>query len=110
MNTHLDLQNAIDSISLETEVFKPKNLEAIETVIHYLNNGELRVCEKINNVWTTHEWIKKTILLYFKTKSNTMLLDMQTHYFDKIHVLEFQIWVKIIGYVKNDGRGAPIKR
>ena len=33
-----------------------------------------------------------------------------SHYFDKIHVLEFQIWVKIIGYVKNDGRGAPIKR
>lgn len=32
------------------------------------------------------------------------------HYFDKIQVLEFQIWVGNIGYVKKDGRGALIKR
>ena len=32
------------------------------------------------------------------------------HYFDKIQVLEFQIWVEIIGYGKKDGRGGLIKR
>ncbi|MDR2083653.1 MAG: 2,3,4,5-tetrahydropyridine-2,6-dicarboxylate N-succinyltransferase [Bacteroidales bacterium] len=33
--------------------------------IRLLNEGKLRVCEKIDGKWTTNEWLKKAILLYF---------------------------------------------
>ena len=42
--------------------------EAIETVIQKLNSGELRVAEPILNGWTTREWVKKAVILYFPIK------------------------------------------
>lgn len=40
----------------------------IESVIDLLDEGKLRVAEKINGEWLTHEWIKKAILLYFAVR------------------------------------------
>ena len=53
-------------------------------IIQYLNVGILRVCEKINNQWITHQWIKKAILLSFTLFDNQIIKDNTTHYFDKI--------------------------
>jgi 2,3,4,5-tetrahydropyridine-2-carboxylate N-succinyltransferase len=39
--------------------------EYISGVIQLLDEGKIRVAEKINGEWSTHEWIKKAILLYF---------------------------------------------
>lgn len=39
---------------------------AVEEVIGLLDNGTLRVAEKIEGTWTTHGWVKKAILLYFR--------------------------------------------
>ncbi|WP_426668494.1 2,3,4,5-tetrahydropyridine-2,6-dicarboxylate N-succinyltransferase [Mucilaginibacter sp. McL0603] len=54
------------------EVWENRNLlenheytAAIETVIHSLDQGELRVAEPIGNRWHTHDWIKKAVILYF---------------------------------------------
>jgi 2,3,4,5-tetrahydropyridine-2-carboxylate N-succinyltransferase len=30
-----------------------------------LDLGELRVCDKVNEVWITNQWIKKAVILYF---------------------------------------------
>ncbi|MEK6627285.1 MAG: 2,3,4,5-tetrahydropyridine-2,6-dicarboxylate N-succinyltransferase [Bdellovibrionota bacterium] len=60
------------------------NLETIHSIIHKLDQGEIRVCEKIDNQWITHEWIKKAILLYFKTQNSTLLDSGSMNYFDKI--------------------------
>ena len=35
-----------------------------------LNAGRLRVAEKIDGAWVTHQWIKKAVLLYFRTHDN----------------------------------------
>jgi 2,3,4,5-tetrahydropyridine-2,6-dicarboxylate N-succinyltransferase len=48
-------------------------LDALDTVIAGLNAGRLRVAEKIDGAWTTHQWIKKAVLLYFRTHDNAVM-------------------------------------
>ncbi len=38
---------------------------AVEQVIAALDNGTLRVAEKLAEKWTTHSWIKQAIMMYF---------------------------------------------
>ena len=40
--------------------------EAVEAVLGMLDRGELRVAEKVDGTWITHDWIHKAILLYFR--------------------------------------------
>lgn len=58
--------------------------QIIAQVIQKIDQGELRVCEKIDNSWITHEWIKKAILLYFKTQNSSVIESGYLNYFDKI--------------------------
>jgi 2,3,4,5-tetrahydropyridine-2,6-dicarboxylate N-succinyltransferase len=46
---------------------------AIARVISDLDSGALRVAEKIDGVWTTHQWIKKAVLLSFRVAENTAM-------------------------------------
>ena len=39
---------------------------AVEEAISLLDNGTLRVAEKINGDWVVHGWLKQAILLYFR--------------------------------------------
>ena len=48
-------------------------LDALDQVILELNAGRIRVAEKINGEWTTHQWIKKAVLLYFRTHDNAVM-------------------------------------
>jgi 2,3,4,5-tetrahydropyridine-2-carboxylate N-succinyltransferase len=59
-------------------------LAAIETVITQLNNGTLRVAEKIHDTWQVHQWVKQAILLYFRIRPNVLMEGAQTHYYDKV--------------------------
>ena len=40
--------------------------EAVETAIAELDAGRLRVAERIDGQWTTHQWLKKAVLLSFR--------------------------------------------
>lgn len=60
--------------------------QTILAVIQKIDQGELRVCEKQNDQWVTHEWIKKAILLYFKIQNNAIMGDSPMNYFDKLPV------------------------
>src|SRR5690242_20676885 len=40
--------------------------DAVEAVLDGLDNGSLRVAEKINGQWQVHEWLKKAVLLSFR--------------------------------------------
>lgn len=58
----------------------------IESVIKSLDQGTLRVCEKINGEWVTNAWIKQAILLYFRiTKMHSMDAG-DFNFFDKVPV------------------------
>jgi 2,3,4,5-tetrahydropyridine-2-carboxylate N-succinyltransferase len=51
----------------------PADIAVIETVVAALDCGQLRVAEKIDGTWVTHQWIKKAVLLYFRTHDNTVI-------------------------------------
>jgi len=57
---------------------------AIEQVIGELDNGHLRVAEKIDGAWITHQWVKKAVLLSFRIRDNLVSDDGVTRYFDKV--------------------------
>lgn len=44
--------------------------EAVDLVLGALDAGEIRVAEKINGAWHTHQWIKQAILLSFRLNDN----------------------------------------
>jgi 2,3,4,5-tetrahydropyridine-2-carboxylate N-succinyltransferase len=47
--------------------------EAVAHVIGELDGGRLRVAEKIDGAWTTHQWIKKAVLLSFRLSDNAAI-------------------------------------
>jgi len=88
------LQNLIESAYEDRQQITPQNANetlrnAVADVIEQLDNGSLRVAEKIHNQWHTHEWIKKAVLLSFRLHDNQIIDGGFTHYFDKIP-LKFQ--------------------
>jgi 2,3,4,5-tetrahydropyridine-2-carboxylate N-succinyltransferase len=63
----------------------PKDLaDAIAEIIDGLNSGRLRVAEKIDGTWVTHQWLKKAVLLYFRAHDNRVIDGGATTYFDKV--------------------------
>jgi 2,3,4,5-tetrahydropyridine-2-carboxylate N-succinyltransferase len=63
--------------------------DALDHVVRELNAGRLRVAEKIDGVWVTHQWIKKAVLLYFRTHDNQVMPGAGANWFDKVP-LRFQ--------------------
>jgi 2,3,4,5-tetrahydropyridine-2-carboxylate N-succinyltransferase len=63
--------------------------EALDHVIQGLNAGHLRVAEKVDGIWVTSQWLKKAVLLYFRTHDNQIVAGPGTAWFDKVP-LRFQ--------------------
>ncbi len=57
---------------------------ALADILEGLNQGALRVAEKIDGTWVTHQWLKKAVLLYFRTHDNRVIEGGETRYFDKV--------------------------
>ena len=77
MSTH-PLESVIDAAFERRADINPLSaprelLGALRTVVEELNAGALRVAEKIDGAWTTHQWIKKAVLLYFRTHDNAVM-------------------------------------
>jgi len=63
----------------------PKDLsDALSEILDGLNQGRLRVAEKIDGAWVTHQWLKKAVLLYFRAHDNGVIDGGATTYFDKV--------------------------
>jgi len=58
--------------------------DGVEGVLHQLDLGTLRVCEKIDGEWVTHQWVKKAVLLSFRLRDNQMIEAGSVKYFDKV--------------------------
>ena len=72
------LQTAIEEAFESRTEITPRNVEAklkesINQVLDMLNTGELRIAEKINDEWVTHQWIKKAVLLSFRMEDNSFI-------------------------------------
>ena len=57
---------------------------AVDETLNKLDSGNLRVCEKINNEWQVHQWIKKAILLSFRLNDNEIIKASHATWFDKV--------------------------
>ncbi|MBV53174.1 MAG: 2,3,4,5-tetrahydropyridine-2,6-dicarboxylate N-succinyltransferase [Coxiellaceae bacterium] len=72
---------SIDSLSHDETSYKLQ--QAIQTTIQHLSEGTLRVASFDDHKWITHEWLKKAILLLFKTTKNTLMPGFNQFY-DKV--------------------------
>lgn len=73
-----------DRANITPQTVTPELKKAISDTITLLDNGEARVAEKTNGKWQIHQWLKKAVLLYFKTHDNKVIDGGFTQYFDKV--------------------------
>lgn len=89
-NAPQNLQATIDAAWEDRANLSPKSapkdiLEAVEHVISQLNSGKLRVATReAVGQWTTHQWIKKAVLLSFRLKDNELMRAGDLGFFDKV--------------------------
>lgn len=57
---------------------------AVDETINLLDSGKLRVAEKLNGEWITHQWIKKAVLLSFRLNANQVVEAGFTKFYDKV--------------------------
>ena len=59
--------------------------DAVNHVISQLNNGSLRVATRQGvGQWTTHQWIKKAVLLSFRLNDNVVMKAGDLGFYDKV--------------------------
>jgi 2,3,4,5-tetrahydropyridine-2,6-dicarboxylate N-succinyltransferase len=59
-------------------------MRAIEDTVGLLDSGKARVAEKKGGNWVVNEWLKKAVLLYFRTHDNTVIDAGYTRFYDKV--------------------------
>lgn len=70
--------------SLTPDTVDSATKAAIEEAITALDQGQLRVAEKVSGEWVTHTWLKKAVLLYFRTHDNAPMNAGFTQFYDKV--------------------------
>ena len=79
--TELSPQSPVDTVA------------AINQVVGMLDSGALRVAEKINGDWVTHQWVKKAVLLSFRVRDNRVQESGDVRFYDKVDT-KFQGWTE----------------
>ena len=67
---------------------EPSIKETINHVIDELDQGKIRVAEKIDGTWITHQHIKKAIMLSFRIHEMEALTGPYSSWFDKAHLIK----------------------
>lgn len=89
MNQH-PLSQKIESLFEQVQsgksidTFSSEDHAAIQEAILLLDKGEIRVCEKLENKYETHQWLKKAILLYFRVQKMAIVQSGDLQFFDKV--------------------------
>ena len=74
-----ELRNDITPANVSAEI-----RGAVSETLNQLDKGILRVAEKIDGQWITHQWLKKAVLLSFRINENRMMDGGNTRYYDKV--------------------------
>lgn len=87
--TSLSLEQRIEHYFEEREKFSPTDvpvdlLDALEDVYNGLDQGELRVAEQKNGDWVVNTWLKKAILLSFRSYPNQVIDAGFSRFYDKL--------------------------
>ena len=95
--------NNIDQVSPENT--DAELLQAIKKSILALESGHIRAAEKKGDSWQANQWVKKAILLLFRTTNNDVIDGGFTSYFDKVD-LRYRGWKKE-QFVREGSRVVP---
>ncbi len=83
----MDFETIINTAWDHRDTLNPQSTgeapEAIRAAMAKLNEGSLRVAEKIDGVWQVHQWLKKAILLSFRVHENESIYGYP-YAFDKV--------------------------
>jgi 2,3,4,5-tetrahydropyridine-2-carboxylate N-succinyltransferase len=84
-----DLQKIIDQAWENRANLNPGSApaqvsEAVRHVLNDLDQGRLRVAEKIDGQWITHQWVKKAVLISFRLEDNHVMDGGVFRYYDKV--------------------------
>ena len=82
-------KNIIETAFEQRNDITPANVSAeirnsVTETLNQLDQGTLRVAEKIDGDWVTHQWLKKAVLLSFRINENRMMDGGNTRYYDKV--------------------------
>jgi len=69
---------------INSKTVLPETRDAVTQILASLDNGTLRVAEKLEGTWVVHEWLKKAVLLSFIMNENESMEGGFTNYFDKV--------------------------
>src|SRR5882762_7311446 len=58
--------------------------KSVELVLDELDQGRLRVAEKLDGAWHTHQWIKKGVLLSFRLEDSRQIRAGSLRFYDKV--------------------------
>jgi 2,3,4,5-tetrahydropyridine-2-carboxylate N-succinyltransferase len=89
MSNPAALQSVIEAAYARRAELSPQNLpqplaRALEECLQGLDSGRLRVAEPHAGSWRVNEWLKKAVLLYFRTHDNQLVEGGFTHFYDKV--------------------------
>ncbi|MDX3894031.1 2,3,4,5-tetrahydropyridine-2,6-dicarboxylate N-succinyltransferase [Pusillimonas sp.] len=84
-----ELQDIIERAWAERNTLAPASAdarirEAVDQTLQALDEGSLRVAEKIAGEWITHQWIKKAVLLSFRLQDNRPMGQAPLQFYDKV--------------------------
>ena len=78
------IQNQIDQAYNHGDKVTSDSENAVHKTIELLDQGKIRVAERINSNWVVNEWIKKAIILYFRIQKMSLSEAGPFEFFDKI--------------------------
>jgi len=89
MSGDAELKALIEEAYARRAELTPRNLppdlaQALEECLDRLDSGRLRVAQPQAGGWQVNEWLKKAVLLYFRTHDNRLLEGGFTRFFDKV--------------------------
>ncbi|MEY3125818.1 MAG: hypothetical protein RLZZ573_2338 [Pseudomonadota bacterium] len=74
-----------DRANISVKSVSKEVADAVEHVISQLNTGALRVASREGvGQWTTHQWIKKAVLMSFRLKDNELVKSGDLGFYDKV--------------------------
>ncbi len=80
-----ELQKIIEEAWDDRELLQHADtIEAINTLIRYLDQGKVRVAEPVKDKWQVNEWVKKGVILYFPVSEMRTIKVGPFEFHDKI--------------------------
>jgi len=110
-NNYQQLQKIIEqAFDQDSSVNLAENSDfknSVNQVLELLNQGKIRVCDKINHQWQVNHWVKKAILLSFRLNQN-FLSKQQAQFGNSISFYD-KVPLKFTNYTEQDFKQAGFR-